>query len=146
MLLTACAVRAVGNVTAEGVAMPFSTVARGSVSGVLEPLQLAIRSRNEWIALWERHARAQVPPPPAPAVDFGREMVVGIFMGERATGGYEIEITRVERAGSHLRVYYRSRQPQPGAVLVQALSHPYHLIKLSRDDGPVVFLREGSSR
>jgi hypothetical protein len=144
--LAACAVRAVGNVTAEGTAIPFSTVAKGFASGVVEPVQVVIRDRDEWIAFWGRHTRAQVNPPSAPPVDFSGEMIVGIFMGERATGGYEIEITKVERAESRLRIYYRTKNPDPGAMLTQALTQPYHLIKLSRDDGPLVFVREGSSR
>ncbi len=73
-------------------------------------------------------------------------MVVGIFMGQRGTGGYEIEITRVERADSQLRVYYRSKDPEPGAMVTQMLTQPYHVIKLPRHDGPLVFLREDPSR
>jgi len=73
-------------------------------------------------------------------------MVVGIFLGERGTGGYAIELTKVERDGSHLRISYRSQTPDSGAMLTQALTQPYHLIKLSRDDGPLIFSREGLSR
>ena len=73
-------------------------------------------------------------------------MVVALFMGERPTGGYAIEITRVERADSGLAVHYRSKGPDQGAMLTQALTQPFHLIKLPRDDGPVRFVPESSSR
>jgi len=129
-----------------GQAVPFSTLAKGFVSGMHEPAQIVIRSRDAWAAVWGRHTRAQVQPPSAPPVDFSRDMVVGIFMGQRGTGGYEIEITRVERADSQLRVYQRSRDPEPGAMVIQMLTQPYHVIKLPRHDGPLVFLREGPSR
>jgi protease stability complex PrcB-like protein len=144
--LAACALPAVGDAAAEGTALPFSTVAQGFASGVSEPLQVAIRTRDEWVAFWTRHTRAQVQPPSAPPVDFSREMVVGVFLGERATGGYEIEITKVERADSGLRIHYRSKSPDPAAMVTQALTQPYHVIKLRRDDSPLVFSREGSSR
>lgn len=144
--LAACAAGAVGTVAAEGAALPFSTVAKGSASGILEPLQVAIRTRDAWLAFWARHTRGRVQPPSAPPVDFSREMIVGIFLGERATGGYEIEITTVERGGSHLRIHYRSKSPDPGAMVTQALTQPHHVIKLVRDDGPLVFSREGLSR
>ena len=78
-------------------------------------------------------------------MDFSREMVVGIFMGQRGTGGYEIEITKVERAGSELRVYYRGKSPDPGAMLTQALTEPYHLIKLPKDHGRLIFAPESVS-
>jgi len=146
LLLAACAVRAGGDVTTVGMAVPFSTLAKGFVSGMHEPAQIVIRSQDEWVAVWGRHTRAHAQPPSAPPVDFSREMVVGIFMGQRGTGGYEIEITRVERADSQLRVYYRSKDPEPGAMVTQMLTQPYHVIKLPRDDGPLVVLREGPSR
>lgn len=144
--LAACAVRAGGNVATDGATLPFSTVAKGFASGVLEPLQVAIRTREEWIAFWARHTRAQVQPPSAPPVDFGREMVVGIFLGERPTGGYEIEITKVERGDAGLRIHYRSKNPDPGAMVTQARTQPYHVIRLVRDDSPLVFSREGPPR
>ena len=131
---------------AAGAALPFSTVAKGAASGILEPLQVAIRTQDEWVAFWARHTRAQVQPPPAPPVDFSREMVVGIFLGARATGGHEVEITKVERGGSALRIHYRTRSPDPGAMVTQVRTQPYHLIKLKREDSPLVFSREDLSR
>jgi len=144
--LVACATGAVGDVAAAGAALRFSTVAKGAASGILEPLQVAIRTQDEWVAFWARHTRAQVQPPPAPPVDFSREMAIGIFLGERATGGHEVEITKVERGGSVLRIHYRTRSPDPGAMVTQVRTQPYHLIKLKREDSPLVFSREDLSR
>ena len=129
--------------SAFGAAVLFSTLAKGLQSGVREPIQLVIRTRAEWAAFWARHARGSAAPPP---VDFSRDMVVALFMGERGTGGYEIEITRVERVESGLVVQYRRTSPDPGAMLSQALSQPFHLVKLPRNDGPVIFVAEGSPR
>ena len=50
-----------------------------------------------------------------------------------------------ERAGSELRVYYRGKSPDPGAMLTQALTEPYHLIKLPKDDGRLIFAPESLS-
>jgi len=125
--------------------VPFSTIARGVSSGIIDPIQVVIRNRDEWVAFWGRHTRIRVPTPAPPPVDFSREMVVGIFLGEQSTGGYTIEITKVERVESELRVHYRSRSPDPGAMRSQALTQPHHLIKLSRVGGPVVFVAGGAS-
>src|SRR5439155_15566888 len=99
----------------------------------------------EWLVVWARHAQsigAVVPPP----VDFSREMVVGVFMGERDTGGYQIEIIEVERTASVLRVLYVTREPEAGAILTQALTQPFHLVRLARDDAFVSFVRESGAR
>src|SRR5215510_16298514 len=124
----------------------FVTLAKGLASGVAQPTQLVVRSQNDWAALWSRHMRTQVASPPPPSVDFSHDMVVALFMGERPTGGYAIEVTRIERTDSGLSVHYRTRQPDPAAMQAQALTQPFHLVALPRTDGPVTFVAESPSR
>ncbi len=81
-------------------------------------------------------------PQPAPAVDFSAEMVVAVFLGEEATGGYEVEVTRAELAGSNLRLYYREKGPPPDAIVAQVLTQPYHIVKLPKYRIPAIFWRE----
>lgn len=129
---------------ADGVVIPFSTLTRGLYSGVRQPMQIGIRTQEQWVALWKQHTSIEGNPSPPPHVDFASEMVVGLFLGERSTGGYEVEITRAEQAGSNLRLYYREKSPPRGAIVTQALIQPYHLIKLPKHDLDPVFFREGS--
>ena len=130
---------------AVGERVPFTTLGKGINSGIREPAQIVVRSQSEWDALWARHMRVRTAPPPPPAVDFSTEMVVALFLGERPTGGYAIEMTRVERTDSSLAVHFRVTKPDPGAMLMQVLTQPFHLIKLPRVDEPLRFLPESPS-
>ena len=139
ILASACAGRT------PGTPVGFSTVELGASSGIRDPTRVVVRTSREWLVVWARHAQpvgAVVPPP----VDFERDMVVGVFMGERDTGGYQIEITGVERTAEVLRVQYQVREPEPGAILIQALTQPFHLVRLARDDAFVSFIRESGAR
>jgi hypothetical protein len=140
VLLASCAAHAALTVT-----VPFSTLDKGLTSGVREPTQLVIRTRDDWAALWGRHMQLQ-PAPEAPPVDFSRDMVVALFMGERPTGGHRIEVTRVERADAGLAVHYLSHGPDPGTMVSQALTQPFHLVTIPRDESPVVFIAETPAR
>lgn len=142
LLLAACT----ACVAALEATVPFSTVAKGLDSGVRERTQAVARTQGEWVALWDRHTRTRTAPPPPPAVDFSREMVVALFMGERPTGGYEIEVTQVERTAAGLTVHHRAKSPDPGDMLTQSLTSPFHLVKLARTDESVTFLAESRSR
>ena len=126
--------------------VPFSTLAKGLASGVAQPTQIVVRTQNDWAALWSRHMRTQIASPPPPPVDFSRDMVVALFMGERPIGGYAIEVTRIERTDSGLSVHYRSTRPDPAAMQAQALTQPFHLVALPRTDDPVTFVAESPSR
>jgi hypothetical protein len=125
--------------------VPFSTLAKGLASGVDQPAQIVVRSQNDWAALWSRHMGTQAAPPPPPSVDFSRDMVVALFLGERPTGGYAIEVTRIERTGAGLAIRYRTTRPDPAGMQTQALTQPFHLIKLPRVDGSVTFVLESAA-
>jgi hypothetical protein len=121
-----------------------ATVEKGSRSGIREPLQTVIRNRDEWNAFWKRHASTDTPPALAPIVDFDRQMVVGIFLGEKSTGGYEVEIVRAERRDCSLYFYYREESPPPGAMVTQALTQPFHLVKIAKYQDPQIIFRRDS--
>jgi len=124
--------------------LSIDTIAKGNRSGVREPLQLVIRTQDERNAFWKRHSFIDTNPALAPIIDFEREMVVGIFLGEKHTGGYEVEIVRAERSDSALYFYYREKSPPPGAIVTQALTQPFHLVKLAKYENLQVIFRRDS--
>jgi hypothetical protein len=130
--------------TAVGVTVPFAILARGLSSGVAEPTQIVVRSPTEWAALWSRHMRTPTAPPPS--VDFAHDMVVALFLGERTTGGYAVEITQIERTDVGLLIRYRTTKPDPNTMQTQAFTQPFLMVKLARVDGPVTFICESVSR
>lgn len=118
------------------------TVDKGATSGVREPLQVVISNEAEWEALWKRHRSSQNNPPAPPRINFSTEIVVGVFLSEKSTGGYEVEITRAEQTATELHVYYREKSPARDAMAIQALTQPYHLVRLPKHDARVLFQRE----
>ena len=124
--------------------LSIATVVRGHRSGIRDSLQTVIRNQDEWKALWKRHSSTDTNPSPTPIIDFNCEMVVGIFLGEKNTGGYEIEIVRAERRNSSLYFYYREKSPPPSAMVTQALTQPFHLVRVAKYDNPQVIFRRDS--
>lgn len=122
----------------------FQTVVKGSRSGVREPLQIVIRSQAEWDALWKRHVSIETNPPPPPAIDFNKQIVIGVFLGEKPTGGYDVEIIRAEQTDGALVIHYREKNPPPGGIVIQALTQPFHIIRVARDDNLTPAFRRAS--
>ncbi len=120
-----------------GSPLPFVSVAAGSVSGVLEPAQLAIRDEAGWRALWHRHAGPGASPPPS--MDFRRDMVVALFAGKIPEPA-SLSIVRVVPAPDRLVVWYTLRSTRPLAGPETGLSStPFQMIALQRSDVPVDF-------
>jgi hypothetical protein len=123
--------------------LSLTTVAKGYRSGIREPLQIVVRNKDEWNAIWKRHSSIDTNPRPAPSIDFNREMVVGIFLGEKNTGGYEVEILRGEK-DNLLYFYYREKSPAAGAIVTQVLTQPFHLVKVAKYQNVQVIFRRDS--
>lgn len=73
-------------------------------------------------------------PPPPPAVDFAREGVLLIAMGQQTSGGYELSLTGRPATVQNgvLTVPVEWREPLPGYVQTQVMTHPCLLVKLPK--------------
>src|SRR6187200_3635144 len=87
----------------------FTNIAKGDSSEQQLAKQVTLRTAAEWKALWKDHA----PTEKMPAVDFARDMVVGIFLGSKPSAGHEVEIVGVRPEGKDLIVEYVQKQPAP---------------------------------
>jgi hypothetical protein len=109
----------------------FQTVAKGYRSGVRAPLQVVLRNQNEWETLWRRHTSIDVTPPPLPAIDFEKFTVVGLFLGDKPTGGYDVEIIRAEPSNADLVILYRETSPTGRGMVIQSLTQPFHIVQVT---------------
>jgi len=114
---------------------PIRTVGKGPMSAIETARQVTVRSADEWAALWKENG-AQAP---LPAVDFSREIVLGVFAGTRPTAGYGIEIVRAVGTTETLVIEYIETAPSRGAITAQVLTSPYHLVAIPRHDGSISF-------
>ena len=106
------------------------TIAKGSRSGIREAAQIAVRSQSEWQKLWRQHSSTSTASVPLPVVDFDKEIVAAVFLGERPTGGYSVEISAAEVTGSLLTVFVKETSPNPGAIVTQGITQPFHIVRI----------------
>ena len=111
------------------------TVDKGEQSNIDEAKQVVVRTDAEWTKLWQQHS----PDRQRPAVDFSKDMVVGVFMGSRPTAGYNVSIVSTFAKDGKTLVQYRESQPRPGAMAAQILTFPYHLVAVPKTAGEVAF-------
>ena len=115
---------------------------RGGDSGITVFREVVIRTGAEWRALWKEHTAPHVPPPPVPPVDFTTSQVVGVFLGQRSSGGYAVDILSLSDAGNALTVTYRETRPAAGTLQITVLTQPFHLRVVPRREGPVRFKKD----
>jgi len=71
---------------------------------------------------------------PSPAIDFKREGVLAVYMGQRPTAGYGLALhdPNVAIAKGVGTVVVRLEEPPPGAMVAQVLTSPCLLIRMPK--------------
>jgi hypothetical protein len=143
MLVFACRPgRTRGNTSGDMKQIEWTTLARGSYSGIEEKKFVMIVSRQEWEELWKEAHKNITPVPELPAVDFTGETVLGVFMGTRSTGGYSIEIDRIGCPDGIIQAIIKTRSPEPGDMVTTALTQPFHIVRVSTAGMGIEFIEK----
>jgi hypothetical protein len=108
----------------------FRVLRGGSDSAIHEAGHAVARTAAEWKALWKRHEGKG----DAPAVDFKKEMVVGIFLGKRFMR--EAIVTGVRAKGKTLTIRYEDRK-DPRHYFAKPPPWVYVFIAVAKFDGAV---------
>ena len=131
-----------GRLAPKGVEVPFTTVSQGYNSGYRERGEYIVKDSLAWQNIWETMHATVEPKPPIPAIDFTDEFIIAVFQGTQATGGYSTWITKIVDDGDTWGVSIVDVVPGNTCVVTQALTEPYHIVKLEKAEKEIRFVRE----
>ncbi|MFX0062221.1 MAG: protease complex subunit PrcB family protein [Candidatus Hermodarchaeota archaeon] len=120
----------------------FEIVGQGSSCGIFTRANYTITEFEVWEKLWIDIHRVYYPIPELPPIDFATDIVFAVFQGERPTGGYMTNITRIMVTETSYEVYIDEHHPGDHCVTTQVSTQPYHIVKVSNfpQDLPVQFV------
>lgn len=109
------------------------------LSGLDEPVQLVIRDQAAWADAWRQMHSIRRPMPPVPVIEFGRDMVVLVALGARASGGYSVEIQSAELREGEIVVSAVELEPGQSCVVSTGLTAPVDLVLIPQSDAAIRF-------
>ena len=107
---------------------------KGDRSQIMSRREAVVRTAAEWDALWRAHLPARAPA----AVDFSKEMIVGVFLGSKPTPGYGVTILSAAEEGKVLLVRYRETSPPSDAIAAQVITFPYQIVAIPKSSASEV--------
>lgn len=136
--------------TAEPV--PLRTLDVGQRTPIHEPGIRVIEDEATWRAFWEQHTRNNgtievdgqpvgTGSRPPPAIDFGQERAVAVFLGERPDMCYHLRVVEARGAEGTLTIKAREHLPDGSASCGLATVYPFHVVAV-RGAGEVRLERE----
>ena len=113
----------------------LKTLAQGSQSSITDPFVAVIRDDATYAKLCKME-----PSLPRLETDFLRlNVVVAAFLGTRNTGGYSVEISRVENG----KIRVVEKTPPKNAMTTQVITSPYKLVSFAPEGSTAVELSVG---
>lgn len=112
---------------------------RGATSATAAPQQRVVTNDIAWQELWGLVGQ------PAPQPLRPGAVGVAVFLGEKPTAGYGIDMQWSKTSDGALQVRWGEIAPSPGSVAGQMITQPWRIAMLQADGKPVM-LAEGIVR
>lgn len=140
MLIAGCGIR-IGSID-----MRFGNIDLSLDSGIGIASTVVVRNPTEWARLWRDHDSRILPSRPLPFVDFGRDIVVAIFLGQRPDRCHEVRVERVLLFDDNrIIVRFRELLSRSGStVCAPGQSWPAVIVRIPFTDLPVRFEQLGT--
>ncbi len=130
-----------GDVSVNGKRLQIIAEWKGNHCGITEQKHMVITDPKDWAELWKRVHRGKIPIPEVPTIDFNKNMVLAVFMGQKPTSGYAIQITEISRTNGEVVVKVKEVTPPKGAILLQVLTQPFHIVVVPKVEAQVRFVK-----
>ena len=118
----------------------FASIEQTANSAVQVAKNVVVQDEPGWAALWAEHTKGLVVAPPRPEVDFGKNMVIAVFMGEQPSPCYDTTIVNIWHSGSILNVLHADRAPRDNQRCMAGVVRPAHIVQVPRTKDTVEFV------
>jgi len=119
----------------------FEILVENETGGFVKEEIRVIRDHTSLLAIYGYVNRVRKPGFSIPKIDFSKETVIAVFMGEKTTGGFAITIENVKEENEKLIVKIKETKPGPEDMVTMAITQPFCFVKISSVGKEFVFLK-----
>ncbi|MBI4676833.1 MAG: protease complex subunit PrcB family protein [Elusimicrobia bacterium] len=113
----------------------------GQNCAVSRPQMVAVHDSRGLAELWAKTYQGTPQALDLPSVDFTKETVIAVFLGEKPTPGYKVDLVLQQDPmdPSRLFVLYKEIAPKQTALIPQMVTRPFVIRKIDKAYVQVVF-------
>ncbi|GIW21645.1 MAG: hypothetical protein KatS3mg068_0652 [Candidatus Sericytochromatia bacterium] len=118
----------------------FRKILTGIRSNINDYQTHVVNSKEEFEKLLNLHDNNKFNNIFIPKIDFSIKTVLGIFLGDRPTTGYSIEIEKIVEDNDKVKIYLKETEPQKGDNIKIEISQPFLIIETTKINKKIEFL------
>jgi len=114
---------------------------KGRMSGSenIEEKNKVITSENEWQYFI---STLSIPQSRVPVIDFSENILIVLIDKVRNTGGFSIDIDKIELEENKLIVKVKHSGPKPTDMVTMSIEQPFQVIKINKTNKEIVFVKK----
>ncbi|PCI35328.1 MAG: hypothetical protein COB60_03320 [Flavobacteriaceae bacterium] len=98
---------------------------------------LIIKEENTVLKIYNQINKIRKPGFEIPTIDFDKQMLIALFMGEKNTGGFSISVEHITESSEKMTVFVKESTPEGMATM--AITSPFCFVLLDKSDKEIVF-------
>lgn len=116
----------------------YSVLLQGTQSALHQPVRMLLQDRDALARFLREHAPDR--PVAVPIVDFGRQLVVAEWLGDRPTTGYTAAFDGANITPTGwFRLHFRLSTPGPACAVAAQITQPFVLVAIDRHPEEMLF-------
>ncbi|NER13997.1 protease complex subunit PrcB family protein [Leptobacterium flavescens] len=116
----------------------FELILQEQTGGPAKPQMMVVKGEKSLKDFYIQINKTRRPGLPVPEINFKEEKVIILCMGSRTTGGYSIEIEKLEEKADLINIYVREKG-SPSKYSTSVLTEPFSIYKIKAADKKLVF-------
>ncbi|NQY29574.1 MAG: protease complex subunit PrcB family protein [Flavobacteriaceae bacterium] len=123
----------------ENTQLSFEVLVEDQIGGFVKEEIRIIKNRESLLEVYGYVNRIRKPGFSIPKVDFSKETIIAVFMGEKTTGGFSVTIENVKEENKKLIVKIKETKPGPKDMVTMAITQPFCFVKINNVGKEFVF-------
>ena len=117
----------------------FETLAEDFYGGMTDSKFIVIKEETTLNEIYKLINKNKSPGIKIPIINFEKETVLVLFLGEKSSGGYSISVEQILDENEKVTVKYKVTLPKLGEMVTTVMTQPYCIIKIPKTLKEVVF-------
>jgi PrcB C-terminal len=119
--------------------IPFQILLQDTHGGYTESKFTVIVDNESLTEVYNLLNKSRSPKLKTPVINFEKEMVIALFLGEKNSGGYAITVEQVLNKNNKVSVFYKATSPKLGDMVTSVMTQPFTIIKMPKTEKEIVF-------
>ncbi|MCH7523715.1 MAG: protease complex subunit PrcB family protein [Bacteroidetes bacterium] len=117
----------------------FETLAEDFYGGMTDSKFIVIKDETTLNEIYKLINKSKSPGIKIPIINFEKETVLVLFLGEKTSGGHSISVEQILDENEKLIVKYKVTLPKLGEMVTTVMTQPYCIIKIPITSKEIIF-------